>query len=156
MTLWANVSEWVTINRGVTQISILDPLLFNIFVNCLFYTDIDSMICNHADENHIVNKSNCVNTLKVSLEKDAQCAIAWCDNYMDATSDKFQRISRDRFGKPSISISVEGNTIPSLASIKISGVILDKRLKYDTYFKSMVQGTNSNKCHEENSKKIKY
>ena len=54
-------SEWVTINRGVPQGS----LLFNIFVNDLFYTDIDSMICNYADDNHLANESNSVDTLKI-------------------------------------------------------------------------------------------
>ena len=53
-------SEWVTINRPVPQYSVLGPLLFNIFVNDLFYTDFDSMICNYADDNRIVNESNCI------------------------------------------------------------------------------------------------
>ena len=113
-------SERVTINRGVHQGSVLRPLLFNVFVNDLLYNDIDSMICNYADDNQLVNESNCIDTLKVSLEKDAHRAISWFDNnYMDANPDKFQYISLGTFGRHPISISVEGNTIPSSDSIKV-------------------------------------
>ena len=131
-------SEWVTINRGVPQGSVLGPLLVNIFVNDLFYTYIDSMICNYADDNHIVNESNSVDALKVSLEKDAHRAISWFDNnYMDANPDKFQCISLDRFGRPPISISVDGNTIPSSDSIKVLGVTLDNSLQYDIHISNL-------------------
>ena len=83
-------SEWITINRGVPQGFVLRPLFFNIFVNDLFYTDIDSMICNYANDNHLVKESNYTDELKVSLKKDAQCAISWFDNnYRDANPDKF-------------------------------------------------------------------
>ena len=92
------------------------------------------MICNYADDNHLVNESNSVDTYKVSLEKDAHRVISWFDNkYMDANPDKFQCISLDRFGRPPISISVDGNTIASSDSIKVLGVTLDNSLQYDIH-----------------------
>ena len=96
------------------------------------------MICNYADDNHLVKESNCTDELKASLEENAQRAISWFDNnYMDANPDEFQCISLDRFGRPPISISIEGNTIPSSDSIKVLGVTLDSSLKYDTYISNL-------------------
>ena len=56
---------------------------------------------------------------------------------MDANPDKFQCISLDRFGRPPISISIEGNTIPSSDNIKVLGVTLDSSLKYDTHISNL-------------------
>ena len=57
------------------------------------------MICNYADDNNLLNESNCFDALKVLLKKGAHRAISWFDNnYMDANPDKFQCISFDRFG----------------------------------------------------------
>ena len=78
-------SEWVIIKPRCAPRFCLRAFTIYYFVNDLFYTDIDSMICNYADNNHLVNESNCIDTLKVSLEKDAHRAISWFDNnYMDA------------------------------------------------------------------------
>ena len=63
-------SEWCNIVSGVPQGSILGPLLFNIYVNDMFYFIRDSDIANYEDDTtpYTINKS--MDSLLDSLKKD--------------------------------------------------------------------------------------
>ena len=56
----SEVRNWSTINRSVSQGSILGQLLFNIFPNDLFLVNKTGNIANYADDNHLYNKNVCV------------------------------------------------------------------------------------------------
>ena len=56
-------SDWYDIDRSVPQVSILGPLLFNLFINDLFVFIKRANICNFADDNTICS---CQNDLKIS------------------------------------------------------------------------------------------
>ena len=49
----SELSNWLHVIFGVLEDSILGPLLFNIFIKDIFWSDICSEICNFADDNTI-------------------------------------------------------------------------------------------------------
>ena len=49
----SSYSKWSEICRGIPQGSILGPLLFNIFINDIFFFTEKSEICNLADDNTV-------------------------------------------------------------------------------------------------------
>ena len=67
----SSYNKWSEIKRGIPQGSILEPLLFNIFINYLFFVIEKSDICNFADDNIVYSCGPNLKTVLENLKHDA-------------------------------------------------------------------------------------
>ena len=88
-------SSWKDLILGVPQGSVLGPLLFNIYLNDLFFFLKDVGICNFADDTTTYISDESLENVLKSLEKNSMLAIRWFENdYMKLNTDKCRLIVR--------------------------------------------------------------
>ena len=81
-------SFWLVIQTGVPQGSVLGPLLFNIFINDLFFVTQECHICNFADDNSLYAAGETLDAVICKLEIDLKFAIKWLQNNSLVTNPK--------------------------------------------------------------------
>ena len=81
--LGSSRSEWTELFKGVPQVSILGPLIFNIFLNDIFYFVSKGDRYNYADDKCIRVSHNDISVVSTQLENETQVMTKWfADNSM--------------------------------------------------------------------------
>ena len=87
MKVNTNFSSWSEL-IGARQGSILGSLLFNIYINCLFYITEMTNVCNYTDNTTFHACDSDLESLIQRLEHDSMLAIEWFEsNYMKLNND---------------------------------------------------------------------
>ena len=89
----SHTSAWENILKGVPQGSILGPLLFNIFLNDIFYFVTQASLYNYADDNTLSFIQKKLEVLKKDLEEQSLILIEWfTKNFMNVGVLRFYRV----------------------------------------------------------------
>ena len=126
-------SSWEKLFKGVSQGTILGPLLFNVFINNISDFIIQSILYNYADANTLSFIHKDLLHLKSVLEQESQIHRSWFDqNLMKANPDEFQAICVGKKTHDNIeSFQIGQTNIKCDDSITLLGINIDYMLKFD-------------------------
>ena len=125
-------SGWCNITSGVPQGSILGPLLFNIYINDIFYFVNKCDVANYADDTTPFAVDKTIDYVLDSLENDIDSLIKWFrDNYLKLNADKCHFLVSNH--SDGVEINVEDEIIECEKSVKLLGVTIDNKLNFNEH-----------------------
>ena len=134
-------SSWEELLCGVPQGSVLGPILFNIYLNDMFFQFVDAHVCNFADDTTLTACNVKMEDLLHDLEDNTLSAIVWFENnYMKLNQSKCHFLT---CGSPEhLWVRVGDEKIWESQSEKLLGMIVDKKLNFDLHLRTLCRKVN--------------
>ena len=138
----SSFSDWKEIKIGVPQGSVLGPLLFNVFINDIFWFTNRTKICNYADDTTIFACHPDLDNIIKQLEEDSTVIVKWfSDNFLKLNDDKCHLMI---FGGKSTeaTVTIGNSKINESDYEKLLGVTFDKKLNFKKHVEDLYKKAN--------------
>ena len=129
-------SDYNEIISGVPQSSILEPFLFNLSINDLFFFIETASTHNFADDDTLSAWGETLSKLIGTLESESEIAIDWfTKNEMIINPDKFQSVilDKEKSNLTNVPLTIDNQTIKQVPSVELLGIHLDDKLNFNLH-----------------------
>ena len=132
-------SSWEELTQGAAQDSVLGPLLFNIYLNDLFYLSECTEVSNFADDTTFYACDKDLSSLINRLEHESLLAIEWFENnHMKLNQENCHLLVSGHKHK-NIWTKIGQTKICESGKQKLLGAEIDSSLNFDLYVLSLCE-----------------
>ncbi|PFX18773.1 putative RNA-directed DNA polymerase from transposon BS [Stylophora pistillata] len=130
-------SPWLLVQRGIPQGSILGPLLLNIFMNDLPHVIDFTILATYADDTQFFYAGDNVTDVEQAINSDLGKIDKWYEeNEMRRNHERYRGMIMGKTSRDP-NFKCEGTTIPLVEEMKLLGVTVDNKLKFEGKIKNI-------------------